>query len=1466
MLSHFLAHRRPLCKQTPRVTAALALLTSVGPFFLSTAAPSAPNAGFELRDGDRVVFIGDTLIEREQAYGYVEERLTVQFPERNVTFRNLGWSADSPAGESRASFDFDKPGKGFQKLREQIAAAQPTVAIIGYGMANSFSGQAGLPAFREEMNRLLDAIAEVSTNHNVRFILLSPIRHEALAPPLPDPAKHNVQLQLYVNAVRETAAKRGALFVSLFELKHGRNRALTDNGIHLSAYGYQQAADAVAKGLGWHNRIALDSARAELLRQAIIKKNELYFYRSRPQNETYLFGFRKHEQGQNAKEVPEFDPLIEQEEARIAELRRAAPSERSKSFDPHEFHSVFSVENRALNPSLGSVVPTHELQDTNQVPTFDIAPGFEVNLFAETPLLAKPIQMNFDPQGRLWVASSEVYPQIQPGQEANDKIIVLEDTNHDGYAETSRVFADGLLIPTAVIPCDGGAYVGQSTELLHFADTDGDGRADRKRIVLSGFGTEDTHHMVHTLRWGPDGQLYFNQSIYIHSYFETPHGIERLNSGGVWHLRTATQQLGVFLRGFCNPWGHAFDDFGQSFVTDGAGYQGISFGIPDATYFTYAIMRRELKSISPGNYPKFCGLELIRSTQFPPDWQGSAITCDFRAHRVVRFGIEEQGAGFAAHEICDLIRSTNVSFRPIDVKLGPDGAVYIADWSNPIIQHGEVDFRDPRRDHEHGRIWRVTAKGRSLAARPSLVNASNRTLLDELLSANGFNQQQARRVLAERGLKIEKELQQWTRAHQADTALLEALWMYQGIDVVEPSLLRKVLAAQDGRIRAAGVRVASYWYDRLPGAVALVAAAINDTNPRVRLEAVRALAGIPGERSAALVLSALEKEMDPFLDYGVWLSINDLADSWVAAVKSGAWKPDEHENQFQFALKAIEPARAGEVIAEAMRNREIPRDGHGPWITLIGKAGNEALLSRLFEQVLKPEFDQKASEQALKALNTAAGERSLKPSGDLARIKQLLPRKASVSSDELPQRIEAVRLVGNWKMEQFVPELIGVAESSEAADLRQAAFDSLRQIGGNKTISALEPLTAGTAALPVRKQAVVALASLSMDRAIRPATEILLGTTNENEAVDVWRSLLNIKNSGATLARELPKTNLPPAMAKAGLRAAREGGRNEPDLVWALTRGANLDEESQTLSATEIQELAAAALKDGDPARGERIFRRKELSCLTCHAIGGAGGKVGPDLTSIGASAQPDYLVESVLYPNRKVKEGYHTVIVETKDGLEHSGVVASENQEQLVLRDATGKETTVLKKDLENRLTAGSLMPSGLVDVLSARERLDFYRFLAELGKLGPFDASKGNVARAWKLCVQTLDLAQFGDERVLKTELTDDKWTPAETLVDGRLLKETLSAAVKTQKSRDPQAVFAATRFQVAKTGTISLKLAGASGAPAWLDGQPLKDCADLRTELTGGMHTFIVKLDSNKLPQNIRLESGEGTFVGL
>ncbi|NDD38856.1 MAG: hypothetical protein EB082_10690 [Verrucomicrobia bacterium] len=564
-------------------------LTQLLAVALLLAVSARAAAPFELKDGDRVIFLGDTLIEREQHYGWIELMLTTRFPDRNVTFRNLGWSADLPNGESRLGLSLtqagnEPEGEAWKLLQKQIEETKPTVAFIGYGMAASFAGEAGLPKFKEDYNRLLDAIEKISPG--CRFVLLSPIKHEKLPAPLPDPTKHNEQIEKTSAVIRLIASDRKVPFVDLsleaptpqgLTMNIGGRPtkplpAITENGIHLTQEGYKQVAVRIqhqlglASGLQGLVRIAV--APSEPLRQVILRKNEFYFHRSRPANMAYIFGFRKREQGKNAVEMPQFDPLIAAEEKKIREL--------CKHLNDASFKPGPELQPAAL---LGKAAAA---QHKNQPhPEFTVADGLEVTLWAENPHLAKPIQINFDPQGRLWVASSEVYPQIEPGQAAHDKIIVLEDTTGAGKADKHTVFAEGLLIPTGVIPGDGGCYVAQSTELLHFKQTDPKKFVgDQKRIVLSSFGTEDTHHNLHTLRWGPDGRLWMSQSIYTRSEVETPHGVVRLRSGGIFRFEPASQKLEVVFKGWVNSWGHQFDEFGQSFMTDGAGGGGINWGLP----------------------------------------------------------------------------------------------------------------------------------------------------------------------------------------------------------------------------------------------------------------------------------------------------------------------------------------------------------------------------------------------------------------------------------------------------------------------------------------------------------------------------------------------------------------------------------------------------------------------------------------------------------------------------------------------------------------------------------------------------------------------------------------------------------------------------------------------------------------------------------------------------------------------
>jgi lysophospholipase L1-like esterase len=371
------------------------------------ACPAFGADDFQLADGDRVVLLGNTLIEREQRYGYWEAALTSRWPDRNATFRNLGWSGDTVWGESRAGFDGQ--AQGYKRLLDHALALKPTVLVIGYGTNESFAGEAGLPRFQKQLEQLLDDLAP----SKARVVLLAPPLVEASRWPGGKVDDRNRDLRLYADAIKQTAARRHAFFVPEFCQSYGPAHPLTDDGMHLTAFGYwstshgllnelKAAADRrletvelagqaparvrqkflpnppvppepgaldrqgdcfvrardlkpgkytlVIDGKPVHTADAAtwmkpggfgvvvpagpSLEQAEKLRQAIVEKNRLYFYRWRPANETYLFGFRKHEQGQNTAEIPQFDPLVAEAEAKIARLR--VPVEHTYELTPEK--------------------------------------------------------------------------------------------------------------------------------------------------------------------------------------------------------------------------------------------------------------------------------------------------------------------------------------------------------------------------------------------------------------------------------------------------------------------------------------------------------------------------------------------------------------------------------------------------------------------------------------------------------------------------------------------------------------------------------------------------------------------------------------------------------------------------------------------------------------------------------------------------------------------------------------------------------------------------------------------------------------------------------------------------------------------------------------------------------------------------------------------------------------------------
>ncbi|MDR3638732.1 MAG: HEAT repeat domain-containing protein [Isosphaeraceae bacterium] len=1085
--------------------------------------------------------------------------------------------------------------------------------------------------------------------------------------------------------------------------------------------------------------------------------------------------------------------------------------------------------------------------------SFIVADGFEVNLFAADPILAKPIQMNFDPQGRLWVVSSEVYPQIQPGQTANDKVLVLEDRDGDGKAEKTNVFADGLLIPTGIEPGDGGAYVANSTELLHFQDTDGDLKADRKRVMLSGFGTEDTHHILHTLRWGYDGQLYFNQSIYIHSHIETPHGVRRLGGGGIWEFRPETMELDVFIRGLVNPWGHHFDRWGQSFATDGAGGEGINYCLPGAYYFTAPDAVRILPGLNPGT-PKDCGLEVASGRHLPDEWQGNLLTNDFRGNRVCRYVITEDGAGYASREQPELIKTKHMAFRPIDIKMGPDGAIYIADWYNPIIQHGEVDFRDPRRDHTRGRIWRVSAKSRPLVERPKLASGSVESLLEALKAPEDWTRQQAKRVLKERGAdKVVPALAAWAKALKPDDPgfehqRLEALWTYESLNVVEPDLLASLLRSSEPHVRAAATRVVSHWLPRLSDPVALLAERVVDDFPRVRLEAVRALAHVAQPQAAKIALRALEKPVDRFLDYALWLTARQLEPYWLPEVQAGRLDSVGSAGHLIFALKAVNSPAIVPPLAALLQAGQVPRDQEESVHTLIAALGAPQDLTMIYTLATKDSSDPPGRRAALlTALIRATEQRKVRPEGDLSSLGQAL------DSGDDSLRTTAARAAGIWQVIALRDNLVGLAKDASASDaVRHAAIEGLALFRDAASRRAIESLAADDSPRKTQAAALASLASLDPKAGASKAVAWLADPKHVDGVEEVVSRFMQSKTGPSALTEALSGKSLPPDTVKLAVRATRATGREEPKLIEAFNRAGGLSGTPAPPTPEQVAQLVAEVAKNGDAARGEAVFRRKDLGCLKCHAIVGAGGQVGPSLESVGASAPADYLVDSILQPNKAVKENYHAMVVATTDGRIINGIKIRQTGSELVLRDAEDREVSIPRNTIEEQKTGGSLMPAGLADTLTRGELVDLVRFLSELGKIGPYSVSKARFVRRWRVLEPTPDAARLlGSSSPSASVFQDPKlaWDPAYSQVSG-ILPIGAVPAIKPGRLG-----FARAQIDVSTPGRIRLALNSAKGLTLWLDDTPVAAQDEVILDVAAGLHTLTLAVDTAQRGDGIR-----------
>lgn len=891
---------RPHCQTLGRTLTGLSCAALLG----NIQAHAAPALPLPVK-GSSIVLIGSGLGERMQYDGHFETLLHLRHPDHDFIVRNQCFPGDTAAYRPRAGRESQWAFPGAEKLRPEfnhhrgngiepsaddwLSLAKADVILGFFGYNESFDGPAGVEKFTAEIDAWI--AHTLSQRYNGKsapaIVLVSPIAFENLSASrqLPAGDTENANLALYTEAMLKVAGSRNIGFVDLFnpsmQLMEKTEQPLTSNGFLPTPYSNRLLAPVLLDAL-FGPAAVKSKASPEKLRQLVIEKGDLYRSDIRIVNGVHVYGRRHAPFGtvNYPQEIEKIRQLTANRDQAVWAMANggnfdlAAADKKTRALDPVE-----SNFNR----------PIEFLDEKKALESFTMMEGFKIDLFATEarfPDLRNPVQMSFDNQGRLWVATMPSYPHHKPGDPpANDKILILEDTNGDGRADKQTVFADKLSLPTGFEIQPEGVYVAQVPNLLLLRDTNGDGKADQREIVMHGFDPHDTHHAIGAFSTDSSGAIYMLEGTFLHSQVETAYGPRRDLDSGVWRFEPLTQRLERYSQaGYANPWGIAFDDWGQCFLADASNGQNW-WELPLSVKVPFGQQIAKTGEFAPKRARPTSGAEFISSRHFPEELQGG-----WMVNNCIGFlgtsihTIAEDGSGFSGKHIGDLVTSSDPNFRPCDLEFAPDGSLYLVDWHNPLIGHMQHSARDPNRDHNHGRIYRITYPSRPLVKPMTIARAAIPDLLKALEEPEIRTRYRARRELRGRDAgEVLAAVKAWITAKSPDTPrydhhLCEALWTTMGTGRIDLDILTKTLAAKSHQARAAATDAIRFSWHAIPDHAALLLKAAKDEHPRVRLSAMVAASWLDNADGAKVAVEALERPVDHWMVHAYQAALLTLKD------------------------------------------------------------------------------------------------------------------------------------------------------------------------------------------------------------------------------------------------------------------------------------------------------------------------------------------------------------------------------------------------------------------------------------------------------------------------------------------------------------------------------------------------------------------------------------------------------------
>jgi putative membrane-bound dehydrogenase-like protein len=950
---------------------------------------------------------------------------------------------------------------------------------------------------------------------------------------------------------------------------------------------------------------------------------------------------------------------------------------------------------------------------------FQLDAGLKIELAAAEPQVIDPVSVRFDERGRMWVVQMRDYPHgPAEGQAPQSRISVLEDRDGDGYYETATIFADQLLFATGVQPWRGGAIVTLAGRVAYMKDTNGDGRADTDETWFTGFVQENSQLRANHPTLALDNHVYVANGLRGGSVLDVRPRRTSGNDPAPGPLPEGEGKKAVNInqmdfrfdpRGTSHEsvsgvgqFGLAWDDFGNRFVVSNRNplkhvvledryiKRNAFLAVPAVFHDVAAAGEKSrvfpltrawtTSTLHAGQFTAACGVHLYRGDALPAAYRGNSFTCEPTGNLVHREVLKPQGATFQsrpAQEDREFLASPDEWFRPVNVKEGPDGALYVVDMYRAVIEHpqfvpDELKNRpDLRHGDDRGRIYRIVAADAPRTPHPAkLADLPANELVKLLAHPNAWQRETAQRLLIEReDRSVQPALESLVRSSRQPQAKVHALWTLQGLGLLKAEILMAALEDKQPRVQEHAVLLSERWLGEssvLRERLKQIAAG-EDLDGRLRYQLALSIGYFPADEAIGpLERLAVSGAADEWTRRAVASSVADQPGALLSTILGlplgSAREPTAGQQVLVQELAALVGARRdareiATVLADLMRLSGGPASQRTQRGVLLGIA--QALGRR--GSSLAQQLDKLPAEQA----------------GVKQDVERLFARAADLAADkdaEAAARAQSIDLLAYASFALAGPVLAQLVETEPQQELRLKAIDALAA-HRDPSIAALLLKDFGSQTPAVRRVVLDAVIG-PRDRAAALLDEIAAKRIAASE-LDRVRADRLAKHSDAKIRER----------AKAILADALPADRQK---VLADYQG--------------VLSLAA------DPQRGREVFQK---NCSTCHRIAGIGTDVAPDIADSRVK-KPEQLLTDILQPNRAIDANFINYVVVTADGRTLTGIVAADTSSSITLKQPENKVVTLLRQDIDElRSTGVSLMPEGLEKNIDKQQMADLIAFI---------------------------------------------------------------------------------------------------------------------------------------------------------